>query len=433
MSPGTRSGKDVYIDYQLSARSAYGMAVLSLTTGAATEGYSWPSRTCTARMGRVTSEQLRANEERLRSFAKAIDRIRSETESRIGAEDVAYIKRVRRVSRASEVVGRTLIHFSLDPVTFGAGVLSLWLHKQLEATEIGHTALHGAFDQLEGAEEFHSKSFRWDTPIDEQAWHRGHNIAHHQYPNIADRDPDVCFGPVRLTEHAPVQSARFPLLDTAITWLTFSAKMNLHFTGLDRVYLGCDPADDIMLKDRSRSSIFQAHREALRKYIPYYAYNFVLFPALAGPMAGKVLVGNITAELIRDLYSAATIYCGHVGPDVESFPAGTKARSRGEFYVMQVEASQNFEVPLSISILCGALDRQIEHHLFPRFPTNRLREVAADVRKACEEHGVQYNTGSWGKVLKSAFQHLRDLGPNGKTTQARERAQSESFPAAARA
>lgn len=378
-----------------------------------------------------SSEELRSEEERLRSFAKTIDCIRKDAEGRIGAEDVAYIKRVRRVSRVSEVVGRAIIHFSLDPVTFGAGVVSLWLHKQLEATEIGHTALHGAFDELEGAEEFNSQTFRWDTPIDERAWHRGHNVAHHQYTNIPDRDPDVCFGPVRLTEHAPVQSSRFPLLNTAGTWLTFSAKMNLHFTGLDRVYLGCDPAQDVMLKDRSLSSILQAHRQVLRKYVPYYAYNFVLFPAIAGPMAGKVLLGNVAAEVVRDLYSAATIYCGHIGPDVKSFPAGTKAHNRGEFYAMQVEASQNFEVPLPISILCGALDRQIEHHLFPRFPTNRLREVAPDVRKACKEHGAQYNMGSWGKVLKSAFKHLRDLGPKGRATRAKEKAQAVPSAAAA--
>ena len=49
-----------------------------------------------------------------------------------------------------EVVGRVLIHVSLEPVTFFAGVGALWLHKQLQATEIGHTALHGAWDGLPG-------------------------------------------------------------------------------------------------------------------------------------------------------------------------------------------------------------------------------------------------------------------------------------------
>ena len=93
---------------------------------------------------KLESRDAPIDEERLRGFAAAIDRMRRDAEARIGAEDVAYIKRVRRVSRLSEAFGRVLIHFSLDPVTFTAGVFSLWLHKQLEATEIGHTALRAS-------------------------------------------------------------------------------------------------------------------------------------------------------------------------------------------------------------------------------------------------------------------------------------------------
>jgi len=52
---------------------------------------------------------------------------------------------------------------------FTVGVLALWLHKQLQATEIGHTALHGAYDKLEGGDAFRSRTFRWDVPIDEES------------------------------------------------------------------------------------------------------------------------------------------------------------------------------------------------------------------------------------------------------------------------
>ena len=72
-------------------------------------------------------------------------------------------------------------------------------------------------------------------------------------------------------------------------------------------------------------------------------------------MAPKVLLGNILAEVARDLYSAATIYCGHVGDDVASWPEGTRPRGRGEWYAMQIAATHNFEVPTPISILIGHL------------------------------------------------------------------------------
>src|SRR2546428_287751 len=108
--------------------------------------------------------------ERLRRFGEEIDQIRARIEARVGTEDVAHIRKLERFSRSMEVLGRVLLHVSFEPFSFAAGVVALWLHKQLQATEIGHTALHGAYDGLEGAEAFDSKSFAWDLPIDEGAW-----------------------------------------------------------------------------------------------------------------------------------------------------------------------------------------------------------------------------------------------------------------------
>ncbi len=113
---------------------------------------------------------------------------------------------------------------------------------------------------------------------------------------------------------------------------------------------------------------------------------------------------------MRDVYSAVTIFCGHVGEETASYPEGTTPKSRGHWYAMQVEASNDFEVSFPVSVLCGALDRQIEHHLFPRFPTQRLRQVAPEVKRICEEHGVAYRSASWPRTLKSALRKIRRLG-----------------------
>jgi NADPH-dependent stearoyl-CoA 9-desaturase len=143
--------------------------------------------------------------------------------------------------------------------------------------------------------------------------------------------------------------------------------------------------------------------------VPYYLKNYLFFPLLAGPGFLKVLFGNWLAETMRDVYSAATIFCGHVGEDVKSYPEGTRARGRGQWYAMQIEATHNFETSRPLSILCGGLDHQIEHHLFPRLPPERLREVAPEVRAACERHGVQYKTASWARTLKGALSRVARL------------------------
>lgn len=354
-------------------------------------------------------------EQRLEAFGKEIDAIKERMLAKVGDEDLAYVQRLDRLSRAAEIVGRTLIHFSFEPVSFGLGVSALWLHKQLEATEIGHTALHGAYDRFPEAEKFHSKRYYWDTPIDEESWRLGHNVKHHGNTNLAGKDPDIHFGPVRLTDKTPHKLKHYTQLPTTLGLLfpNFGFLMNLHFTGVLDVWFDNGQASGLdFLPDRSLKSAAQAYRRALRKYVPYYFKNYVAFPALAGPFFWKVLLGNWLAEVGRDVYSAATIFCGHVGDEVKSYAPDQKAESRGEWYAMQVEATNNYEVSKPISVLCGGLDKQIEHHLFPTLPPERLREVAPEVRAVCERHGVEYKTGSWGGVLGKALRHIGKLSKN---------------------
>jgi linoleoyl-CoA desaturase len=80
---------------------------------------------------------------------------------------------------------------------------------------------------------------------------------------------------------------------------------------------------------------------------------------------------------------------------------------------MQAEASNDFEVCRLVSILCGGLDRQIEHHMFPTLPPERLREIAPQVRALCEKYGVAYKTDTWPKTLREALRHIERLSSEG--------------------
>ncbi|HEY8040190.1 MAG TPA: fatty acid desaturase, partial [Polyangiaceae bacterium] len=293
-----------------------------------------------------TPPALSAEQERFRRFGEELDAVKQRVVARMGEEDVAYVRRLNRFSRTMEIVGRGLIHFSPEPVTFLLGVTALWIHKQLQATEIGHTALHGAYDRLPGAEKFASKTFRWDTPIDEESWRYAHNVRHHGSTNVAGKDPDIHFGTVRLTEQTPWNRRHRTQLAIAlgVIFPNFTFFIASHVSGLNDVYFDNGRPEKLdFLPDRSRQSVRGAWKKGLRKYVPYYLYNYGLFPLLAGPFFWKVMLGNWLAETMRDVYSAATIFCGHVGEDVKSYPAGTRAHGRGQWYAMQVEAANDFE------------------------------------------------------------------------------------------
>ena len=144
--------------------------------------------------------------QRIADFGKAIEALRSEIEAG-GVSRCAVHPTIDKLSRRLEVLGRGLIHVSLDPLTFGVGTAALTAHKLLELMEIGHMALHGAYDGLPDAKRFQSEGFHWKAPIDEASWKQGHNVRHHQYTNIEGKDPDLNFGALRLSPRVPYRTA----------------------------------------------------------------------------------------------------------------------------------------------------------------------------------------------------------------------------------
>jgi linoleoyl-CoA desaturase len=346
--------------------------------------------------------------QRLREFTRAIDALRARLEAELGEPDVAHLRRVRRWSRALEVVGRGLLQLSVDPMSFLAGVGALFLHLQLETIEIGHTVLHGVYERRPGAEPFQSRAFVWRTPVDEQCWRSSHNLRHHGHTNVVGEDPDIHFGIIRLNERTPHRSFHWLQVPLALLSAShFTAGMSLQMAGVVDAVIGSGrPGDLDYLRDRSLSSLAAALWNATRKMAPYYAREYLLFPALAGPFFLKVAAGNWLAATLRDYYTAATIYCGHVGDEVRDYSDDEHARRRGEWYVMQIEATNNFRVGPLLSLLCGGLDRHIEHHLFPRVPPNRLREVSKDVQELCSQYGVEYRDLPWRWTLGGVLRRL---------------------------
>ena len=246
-------------------------------------------------------------------------------------------------------------------------------------------------------------------------------MKHHGNTNVAGKDPDIHFGPARLTEQTPSSpSQRFQLaFMVGVLAPNFAFLMNTHFTGLNDVFFdnGLEQKLDV-LPDRSPASKRLAWKKSLRKWVPYYLKNYVFFPLLAGP----VLLEGAPRQLARRDDARRLLRRHHLlrsrrrrrraatRPD-------TKAHGRGHWYAMQIAATNNYEVSRPISVLCGGLDRQIEHHLFPTLPPQRLREIAPEVRAICERHGIAYKTDTWGRTLKKALAHVGRLGRQGGSVQ----------------
>src|SRR5919198_3912167 len=115
----------------------------------------------------LTSEQLK-------SFGEELDALRAEYAAKVGEVDAEYIRSVRAVARILRVAGRVLIHFSLEPISWGAGVVALSAYKSLENMEIGHNVMHGQYNFMHDPE-LNSTDYEWDIVATAKSWKRTHN------------------------------------------------------------------------------------------------------------------------------------------------------------------------------------------------------------------------------------------------------------------
>lgn len=128
------------------------------------------------------------------------------------------------------------------------------------------------------------------------------------------------------------------------------------------------------------------------------------------PVWGYVLLGNLVANLIRNLWTSTIIFCGHFTEGAHTFKAeDCENETRGQWYVRQILGSSNLEGPRWFHILSGHLSCQVEHHLFPDIPACHYPEMAKKVEAICHEYGVPYNSaGFWAQyktVLARVWKH----------------------------
>ncbi len=85
--------------------------------------------------------------------------------------------------------------------------------------------------------------------------------------------------------------------------------------------------------------------------------------------------------MLRNFWAYVVIFCGHFPDGAEKFTADVlENETRGEWYLRQMLGAANFNAGPLLAFSSGNLCYQIEHHLFPDLPSNRLAQIAVRVR-----------------------------------------------------
>ncbi|OZC93498.1 acyl-CoA desaturase [Rhodococcus sp. 14-2483-1-1] len=341
------------------------------------------------------------SEEDMEAFGRELDAIRRDVEDSRGERDAAYIRRTIRLQRLLELGGRAVLLGSKYRPAWLAGTAMLSVAKIIENMELGHNVMHGQWDWMNDPE-IHSTSWEWDQTGPSEQWKRAHNYSHHTYTNIVGMDDDIGFGILRMTRDEPWKPINLiqPLANIVLA-TTFEWGIALHDYDAQKQLDG--EGEKGLLKS-------PASRAFARKIAKQVGKDFVLFPALSGPAWKSTLTANATANLVRNLWAYAVIFCGHFPDGAEKFTIGQfETETRPEWYLRQMLGSANFEAGPVMAFMSGNLCYQIEHHMFPDLPSNRYSEIAEKVHALCEKYDLPYTTGSLGKQYLLALRTIHKL------------------------
>jgi fatty acid desaturase len=221
-------------------------------------------------------------------------------------------------------------------------------------------------------------------------WSNKHN-QHHATPNHADLDPDIQFPMVvfsleQLTSRSQklrpliaLQAFIFPLL------LPLQAA-NMRITSIQHLFSGRAK------KPGLQAAVMVAH---------FALYGALLFAIGSWPLA----IGYVAVhQLAFGLYNSSVFASNHKGMPV------IEASARMDFLREQVLTSRNVSGHPLTDFWYGGLNYQIEHHLFPTMPRNKLREAQPIVEDFCRRLGISYHTTGLFASYRESWSHLYRLG-----------------------
>jgi fatty acid desaturase len=220
-------------------------------------------------------------------------------------------------------------------------------------------------------------------------WVEKHN-RHHAHPNEEEVDPDISIPLLAFTEQAAREKRGF---------LRFMVKHQAYF------YLPLELLGWLSFLIFSTSFLLQkkakyGKTEAVLMTIHYLLYCGLLFSCLT---VWQALLFFVIHRALFGLYLGSVAAPNHKGMLV------TDQETELDFLHQQVLSSRNVRPNPVTDFWYGGLNYQIEHHLFPTIPRNKLGEARRIVKAFCEEHAIPYHETGFLQSYREIFQYLSQV------------------------
>jgi fatty acid desaturase len=226
--------------------------------------------------------------------------------------------------------------------------------------------------------------------VSRQWWIDKHN-EHHGHPNQIDADPDVDIPLLAFEEEQALDKrglARFVVQYQAflIFPLSFLQALSMHIKSVR-----------FLIEKNAKSTL----AEVLLLGAHFALYFGLLFSVLE-PLPAMLFI-----TVHRGLFGMYMVSI--FAPNHKAMPVLDRD-SQLDFLRRQVLTSRNVIAHPITDFWYGGLNYQIEHHLFPRLPRNKLREAQPIIKDFCRAHSIAYHETSVLQSYQEILQHLHEVG-----------------------
>jgi fatty acid desaturase len=405
----------------------------------------------------------RLTPEQIEQIGKEFDQLHEQVKADLGERDAKYIRSMIGLQRRLALLGRVEMIASRWRGPWLLGASTLGLAKILENMEIGHNVLHGQWDWMNDPV-INSRAWDWDTASTAESWRHSHNYIHHTYTNIIGKDRDLGYEIMRIDpaqKWHPVYLLQ-PFYNVLLS-LLFEWGVAVHDLDLEAIRAGEKGMDEV--REDLKGIAGKARAQILKDYIAWPVISGAVMtlievaifsakeradqdsrnPTVQAKRVGRklrrrresfgtnvlrqlierrsfrepfmrTLTANVVANLIRNVWSYAIIFCGHFPDQTYTFTQEeTNDETRGGWYVRQLTGAANIDGGPIFHVISGNLGYQVEHHLFPDMPSTRYGEIAPKVREICERYELPYNSGPFHQQLGMVQRTILRLAfPGGK-------------------
>ncbi|QMU28473.1 fatty acid desaturase family protein [Adhaeribacter radiodurans] len=272
---------------------------------------------------------------------------------------------------------------------------------------ICHDAIHGAFSANQKVNKLFSFVFNL-IGASPYIWSISHNVVHHTYTNIPGHDEDIEVAPglIRISEEEKVNKLH--------RYQHFYAFGVYSLASLSWV-LRKDYIKFFQKKIGEHPTINHPKREYFNLffYKAIYYFFFIALPLLVLDITWwQFIIGFVGLHLAEGLTLGLVFQLAHVVEGTD-FPTPNEEGNMEEAWANhQMRTTANFATDNKMAgFLLGGLNRQIEHHLFPKVCHIHYPAISKIVKQTAHEFNLPYiESPTFWAALKSHYRMLKKFG-----------------------